>query len=139
MIKRPSIRAGRAFPLLVIIGLTCCAVFHVSDAAAALTPHGILDQVDQAFTLAASQWRSQIIPKAKWLFMTLAMMGLVWKGVQLALQKGDLGDFFAVFIRWGLATGFFWWLLVNGPAITGSFTESMLRLGASARRRVVRG
>jgi P-type conjugative transfer protein TrbL len=49
------------------------------------------------------------------LFWTLVVISMVWTFGMMALRKADIGEFFAEFVRFTIFTGFFWWLLTNGP------------------------
>jgi len=48
------------------------------------------------------------------------------------LQKADIGEFLAEFLRFIMFTGFFWWLLLNGPNYAVSIMDSMRQLGGQA-------
>lgn len=50
----------------------------------------------------------------------------------MALRKADLGEFFAEFIRFTIFTGFFWWLLQNGPSFATSIMNSLRQIGGTA-------
>lgn len=57
---------------------------------------------------------------------------MVWTFGIMALRKADIGEFFAEFIRFTVTTGFFWWLLVNGPAFAISIMDGMSQMAANA-------
>ena len=65
----------------------------------------------------ASLWASIIESVATRLFWTLALISMVWTFGMMALRKADIGEFFAELIRFTVFTGFFWWLLINGPEL----------------------
>jgi type IV secretion system protein TrbL len=50
----------------------------------------------------------------------------------MALRKADIGEFFAEFIRFTIFTGFFWWLLANGPNFATSIMNSLRTVAANA-------
>jgi P-type conjugative transfer protein TrbL len=127
-------RAGAGFALA---SLTAVIICYTSGAEAALDPvnaagQGILDQVSAAFLGAALNWEAAIRPTVRWMFWTLVLIVMVIKFGFLALQKADVGDFFATFVRFTITTGFFWWLTENGTAIAGDIITSMMRLGGNA-------
>ena len=97
---------------------------------AAIENTGILDNVLGRYLTAASTWSTFITAQATWLFWTLAIISMVWTFGLLALQKADLGDFFAEFIRFTIFTGFFWWLLINGPKFAMDIMNSLRSIGA---------
>ena len=57
---------------------------------------------------------------------------MVWTFGMLALRKADIGEFFAEFIRFTVTTGFFWWLLSNGPEMAMDIIDSLREIGATA-------
>ena len=51
---------------------------------------------------------------------------------QMALRKADIGEFFAEFIRFIIFTGFFWWLLSNGPNFANTIIQSLRQIASEA-------
>ena len=101
-------------------------------ATAAVQPDGVLDEVAARFLAASSTWGATITDNASWLFWTLVTISMVWTFGQMALRRADIGEFFAEFIKFTIFTGFFWWLLTNGPAFAMSIIDSMRTMGATA-------
>jgi len=93
---------------------------------------GVLNSVVDKFKDATGQWASTISSYATWLFWTLATISLVWTFGFMALRKADIGEFFAEFIRFCVFTGFYLWLLRNGPEYAMSIVRSMMTIGAKA-------
>ncbi len=50
----------------------------------------------------------------------------------MALRKADIGEFFAEFTRFTITTGFFWWLLINGPGFAMDIINSLRNIAAEA-------
>src|SRR5574337_1129643 len=50
----------------------------------------------------------------------------------MALRKADIGEFFAEIVRFTIFTGFFWWLLTNGPIFAKSIMDSLRQIGGNA-------
>jgi P-type conjugative transfer protein TrbL len=50
----------------------------------------------------------------------------------LALRRADIGEFVGEFHSFTLMTGFFWWLLTNGPTFAVQIINSMRQLAGSA-------
>ena len=50
----------------------------------------------------------------------------------LLLRKADLGEFYGEFTRYIVFTGFFWWLLTNGPKMAYDIIRSLQILGNTA-------
>ena len=92
----------------------------------------VLDSVLERYQAAASGWAASITGAASWLFWTLAIISMVWTFGMLALKKADIGEFFAEFLRFTIFTGFFWWLLSNGPAIATAIMDSLRQVGSRA-------
>lgn len=107
------------------------ALFSV-NADAAIDNAGILDNVLNRYSVAANTWAGTITTYATWLFWTLALISMVWTFGMMALRKADLGEFFAEFIRFTIFTGFFWWLLQNGPSFATSIMNSLRQIGGTA-------
>lgn len=106
--------------------------FFAVDAQAAIDNAGILDNVLERYSAAASGWAGVITDAASWLFWTLVLISMVWTFGMMALRKADIGEFFAEFVRFTIFTGFFWWLLTNGPYFADSIIRSLVLLGGNA-------
>jgi len=99
---------------------------------AAVSNIGLFDDALGRYAAAASQWRTVITERASWLFWTLAVISMVWTFGIMALRKSDLAEFYSEFVRFTIFTGFYWWLLVNGPEFAASITDSLRKLGGLA-------
>ena len=106
--------------------------FAASPAFAEISDAGLLDDVTQRFLTQSSTWGIVITRYASWLFWLLATISMVWTFGMMALRKADIGEFFAEFIRFTVTTGFFWWLLSNGPRMAMDIVNSMRKIGAIA-------
>ncbi|HBO2184391.1 TPA: P-type conjugative transfer protein TrbL [Pseudomonas aeruginosa] len=93
---------------------------------------GILDNVLQRYQNAASGWATVVQNAATWLFWTLTVISMVWTFGMMALRKADIGEFFAEFVRFTIFTGFFWWLLTNGPNFASSIYASLRQIAGQA-------
>lgn len=113
-------------------GLSVPLLFASTAANAAIEPAGLLDEVADRFLAASSSWAGTITDAASWLFWTLVVISMVWTFGMMALRKADLGEFFAEFARFTITTGFFWWLLRNGPKFAMDIINSMRTLAAQA-------
>lgn len=114
------------WPLLVT--LMCVSM----DANAAIDSYGLMDDVLQKFKDNASSWAATFEAAATRLFWILATISMVWTFGMMALRKADIGEFFAEFVRFTIMTGFFWWMLTNGPAFAASIIDSLKQLGGTA-------
>lgn len=107
-------------------------VFGASPAFADIDSADLLDNVLQRYSSAAAGWAGVITAAASWLFWCLATISMVWTFGFMILRKADLGEFFAEFIRFTIFTGFFWWLLTNGPNFADSIIRSLRIIGGNA-------
>lgn len=101
-------------------------------ASAAVERGGVLNDVADRFAAASQAWASVITDHATWLFWTLVVISMVWTFGMMALRKADIGEFFAEFVRFTITTGFFWWLLINGPMFAMSIIDSLRNVAAEA-------
>ena len=120
--------AIKPLPWLLFLWL---AFFSV-QAFAAVDSTGVLNNVLIKFETAAATWKTIMITRATWLFWLLVVISMVWTFGFMALRKADIGEFFAEFIRFTIFTGFFWWLLLNGPDFAISIIKSLRMIGAQA-------
>ncbi|MGQ0555544.1 MAG: P-type conjugative transfer protein TrbL [Nitrospiraceae bacterium] len=115
-----------------IIGAVLALLCWPSEAHAAINSSGLLDTALQSFQTSAAGWAAYITARASWLFWTLATISLVWTMGQLAMRRAELGEFLGEFLSFTLMTGFFWWLLTNGPTFAVQIMNSMRQLAGSA-------
>jgi type IV secretion system protein VirB6/type IV secretion system protein TrbL len=115
-----------------MMGLLLVLWWWPGEAQAAINSAGLLDTALQNFQTSAAGWAAYITARASWLFWTLATISLVWTMGQLALRRAELGEFFGEFLSFTLMTGFFWWLLTNGPTFAMQIINSMRQLAGSA-------
>jgi type IV secretion system protein TrbL len=118
----------RKISIILVIFL----IVQMPEAFAAINGQGILDDVESKFHTAASGWAATLTAKASWLFWMLALISMVWTHGMLLFRKADIADFYGEFIRFIIFTGFFWWLLTNGPTMAIDVIDSMQTLGDTA-------
>jgi P-type conjugative transfer protein TrbL len=92
----------------------------------------LLDNALLKFQTAAAGWGPYILARASWLFWTLATISLVWTIGHLALRRAEIGEFLGEFLSFTLMTGFFWWLLSNGPTFALQIIDSLQRIANHA-------
>jgi type IV secretion system protein TrbL len=125
MKTRSQIKAAIFF---LFLGLA----FFSLDASADVDGIGVLDDVLARYSAVATTWSNTITARATWLFWTLVLISMVWTFGMMALRKADMGEFFAEFVRFTIFTGFFWWLLINGPHFALSIMDSLRQIGGAA-------
>jgi type IV secretion system protein TrbL len=118
----------RLFLCLLFLGLA----FYSVHAFAAVESTGVLNNVLVKFETASQNWKTVMVARATWLFWLLVVISMVWTFGFMALRKADIGELFAEFIRFTIFTGFFWWLLLNGPKFAVDIINSMRQIGAQA-------
>lgn len=112
--------------------LFMCLALIAVPALAVVNNAGILDNVLARYSAAAGTWAAVVTARASWLFWTLVIISMVWTFGMMAMRKADLGEFYAEFVRFTIFTGFFWWILINGPAFAMSLINSLRQIGAES-------
>jgi type IV secretion system protein TrbL len=107
-------------------------VFSHTAQAASLDSGNMLNKILDSFSTVAVTWRSEITDKASWLFWGLALISMAWTYGLMVLRSADIQAFFAETIRFFGTLGFFWWLLINGPAISLAIIDTMRAISANA-------
>ncbi|NOU12319.1 MAG: P-type conjugative transfer protein TrbL [Nitrospira sp.] len=115
-----------------VIGLLLALLWWPDVAHAAINSSGLLDTALQNFQTSAAGWATYITARASWLFWTLAVISLTWTMGQLVLRRADIGEFLGEFLSFTVMTGFFGWLLTNGPTFAMQIINSMRQLAGSA-------
>jgi type IV secretion system protein TrbL len=116
---------------LIYLVLITLAFSHTAQAAG-LDSGNMLNKILDSFSTVAVTWRSEITAKASWLFWGLALISMTWTYGLMALRNADIQAFFAETVRFFGTLGFFWWLLVNGPAISLAIIDTMRTISANA-------
>jgi type IV secretion system protein TrbL len=109
-----------------------CLTFFALDVHAAIDNAGVMDNVLDRYSAAAAGWAGAVTSAATWLFWTLVLISMVWTFGMMALRKADIGEFFSEFVRFTIFTGFFWWLLTNGPNFASSIYTSLRQIAGNA-------
>lgn len=108
------------------------ALLAVSEAHAAIQDTGVFDTVLQRYQNAAAGWAGTIQNHAARLFWALTAISMIWTFGFMAIRRADLSEFFAEFIRFTVTTGFFFWLLSNGPVMAKAIIDGLWQIGAEA-------
>lgn len=122
----PAIFKSATVPLFLFLALFSLQAYAEIDS------KNLLDNVLDRYSAAASGWATTITNRASWLFWLLVVISMVWTFGLMALRRADLGEFFAEFLRFTIFTGFFWWLLINGPRFANSIIASLRQIGGEA-------
>jgi len=111
--------------LLFLVAMSDSAFAQASNA-------NIYENVLDRYQVVASSWAAAVTRHASRLFWTLALISMVWTFGMMALRKADIGEFFAELVRFTIFTGFFWWLLTNGPNFADTIIRSLRQIGGEA-------
>mgnify|MGYP000718987167 CR=1 FL=1 len=113
---------------LILIGIIFLLL--PADAWAVLTEKGILDSVLENYQSATKQWSRTIQNHATTLFLYLVGISMVWNFIPLIFRRSSIAEFFGEMFRFLTFTGFYLWLLRNGPSIAIAIINSMQKIGA---------
>ncbi len=120
----------KSAPSLILFVFAVVFLLSISEANAESL--SILTGIENKFKEASAEWVKEIESAALWLFWTLACISMVWTFGMQALKRAEIGDFFAEFVRFLLFTGFYLWLLKNGPEYGKTIIDSLQQLGNKA-------
>ncbi len=113
--------------------LVLLAALFIMPEWASAAEEKILDGTIRRYMQDASVWEPTIKQAAKRMFWILATISIVFTGAYMLIRgNASFGDFFGEFLRFGVTTGFFYWLLDNGAAIANSIIRSFAELGIAA-------
>ncbi|WP_157269561.1 P-type conjugative transfer protein TrbL [Azohydromonas aeria] len=97
-----------------------------------LNSSGISDDLLERFRTGAASWGGVILRHATWLFWVLASISLAFTMAFMLLRRADFGELFAELIRFLMATGLFWWLLINAPVFSTTIITGLRRMATEA-------
>lgn len=114
--------------------LLCLAFFSIDAVAGggATSCTGLVNEVLCKFQVSSSTWSGRIETAATWIFFALATISFVWTFGLLGLKKAELGEVGAELIVFVVTTGFFLWLLLNGPDFASRIVMGLLKLAGEA-------
>ncbi len=123
----------RATFLKPTLGL--CLLLLMTSAQAAIpgmNSAGLFDSILERFARTSATWGTKMVDYGTWLFWSLTLLSMVWTYGLMALKKADIQEFLAETVRFFTVTGFFFWLLRNGPAIAMSIIDTLRAIAANA-------
>src|SRR5476649_125786 len=106
--------------------------FYANAAMPTVNSAGILDDILQRFSQTASAWSTKMQTYGQWLFWSLVLLSMVWTYSMMLLKKGDAVEALAELVRFFAVTGFFYWIMINAPAISTSIMTSLRQIAANA-------
>lgn len=111
--------------VLLLLSAEACAATGIDNA-------NVLDNILERFASTASLWSAKMVSYGTWLFWGLTLLSMVWTYGLMAMRKADIQEFLAETIRFFSVTGFFLWILQNGPAIAMAIINSMRQVASEA-------
>src|SRR5260221_1537405 len=118
--------------LTVVLGPFVLLFASTSRASAALNDSGVLDSLTGRYQAVATKWGSVIIGHATTILWILVVISLVWTFGMLALRRADIGEFIIEAVRFVMFTGFYFWILTNGPTFAKNIIDSLFEIGSEA-------
>ncbi|WP_394230758.1 P-type conjugative transfer protein TrbL [Shewanella colwelliana] len=120
--------------ILLMLGLFCsaCLFFspHVLAAASVGVPDtGAIQEIENLFRNAASQWPPIILKYTSWLFWALVTLSWTWTFSMMALKGTNITEIIAELVRRTIMVGFFFWLLQNAPHLGEKIVASFSFIG----------
>ena len=97
-------------PLLTVLFIYPDLAFAEASQIGSLT-----GKVQSEFLTAAYLFYDRVIDYAKNLFWILATISLAWTAIEMALKRAEFGEIVAELCKFIITTGFFFWLVTNGP------------------------
>ena len=99
---------------------------------AEITSSGVMDSILEKYHTAAQSWGTTIKEHATNLFFYLVAISMVWQFAQLLFHRSSYSELFGEIIRFLTFSGFFLWLLRNGPEIASAIITSLIKIGETA-------
>ncbi len=116
----------------LVLFLLLSAILISNNVLAATPDSGVFDSVMDKYQSSAAGWEKTIKTHAYQLFWGLTLISMVWTFGILALKKADISDFFVELIHFLGFTGFYLWLLDNGPQLAMAFINSLKGIAGEA-------
>lgn len=89
----------------------------------------ILNEVSDSFKNQAAAWATKLEKYALTLFWMLASLSLTWTAIELTLKHAEFGEIIGELSKYIIFTGFFSFLLTQGPTIANAIFETFAQLG----------
>ena len=117
---------------LRVLGLLALAMFVSAETSHAAAVTGVVDDFLAKFKNAGNLWEGTLKHAANAVFWSLATISFGWTCISMAIKRADLMEICAELCRYILFTGFFYWLLLNGPTFANGVVASLWTVGGEA-------
>jgi P-type conjugative transfer protein TrbL len=101
--------------ILLLLSLTVLCIYSGSAFAEVSQVGSLTGKVQSEFLAAAYLFYDRVIDYAKNLFWILATISLTWTAIEMAFKRAEFGEIVAELCKFIITTGFFFWLVTNGP------------------------
>jgi len=115
-----------------IVFLIIVGSLVATPALAEINENNMIDTIVNDFRGAVGNWSAPILLAATWIFWALALLEFTWTGMGLALRGADYSEVVMEFITRVIFIGFFWMLLLNGPAWAQAIIWSLADIAGNA-------
>ncbi|WDF10213.1 P-type conjugative transfer protein TrbL, partial (plasmid) [Xylella fastidiosa subsp. fastidiosa] len=122
----------KRIPVMPMLALALLLFAAQAQAQAPVDSVGLLDNILRRFQQVTNTWSGEIIRYASLLFWSLSLLSMTWTYGMMVLRKADIQEFLAETIRFFAIMGFFWWLLINAPAMSTAIIDSLRQIAANA-------
>lgn len=107
-------------------------MLFATSAFAEVSSNNILDNVIDVFQAEAQTWVSEIKRHARYLFVSLATISMVWTFGQLLYHRSSFAELFGEIIRFLCFTGLFLWFLENAPTMSEDIIWGFRKMASQA-------
>jgi type IV secretion system protein VirB6/type IV secretion system protein TrbL len=94
--------------------------------------NGFLDKVIEEFKGEGKKWGKTMKGAGSTLFLSLAVISLVWTIGFMAAKGCEIGEMFAELIKFMIFTGLYWFFLQNADTLAEDIISSFSALGSAA-------
>ena len=101
--------------ILLLLSLSVLCIYSGSAFAEVSQVGSLTGKVQSEFLAAAYLFYDRVIDYAKNLFWILATISLTWTAIEMAFKRAEFGEIVAELCKFIITTGFFFWLVTNGP------------------------
>jgi len=117
---------------LHVLGFIALVMLVSAESSHAAAMTGVVDDFLGKFKNAGNLWEGTLKHAANAVFWSLATISFSWTCISMAIKRADFMEICAELCRYILFTGFFYWLLLNGPNFANAVVASLWTVGGEA-------